>query len=129
MAASPAAVTRRPPLVLGLGAMVSGTMAAYSIGSWIYMNLATSFNHFDVRRYYVAAEAGLRYGWSTIYDQAILRALSTSFPAGQSVIDNEIRFASPPLLSFQGPALSVRCQRESSGRSRHTSLRPRSSCR
>jgi hypothetical protein len=75
-------------------------MAAYSIGSWINMNLPTSFNHFDVRLYYVAAEAGLRYGWSTIYDQAIQRALSTTFPPGQSVIDNAIRFASPPLLAW-----------------------------
>lgn len=86
--------------MLAVGAVVSGCMAAYSIGSWINMNLPTAFVHFDVRLYYVAAEAGLRYGWSTIYDQAILRALSTTFPTGQRVIDNEIRFASPPLLAW-----------------------------
>jgi hypothetical protein len=100
MAVHPAGTTRRPPLLLGLGAVVAGTMAAYSIGSWINMNLATSFIHFDVRLYYVAAEAGLRYGWSTIYDQAILRSLSTTFPTGQNVIDNAIRFASAPLMAW-----------------------------
>jgi hypothetical protein len=94
------ATARRPPLVVAVAAVVSGCMALYSVESWITMNFAKAFTHYDVRMYYVAAEAGLRYGWSTIYDQAVLRALSTTFPAGQRLIDNEITFASPPLLAW-----------------------------
>jgi hypothetical protein len=100
MTAPATAPTRRPPLLLAVAAVVAGCMAVYSVGSWMNLNVNTAFAHYDVRMYYVAAEAGLRYGWSTIYDQAILRALSTTFPAGQRVIDNEITFASPPLLAW-----------------------------
>jgi len=57
--------------------------------------------------YYVAAEAGLRYGWSTIYDQAILRSLSTFFPAGQRLIDSEVTYASTPLLAWLFAPLTV----------------------
>ena len=49
---------------------------------------------------YVAAEAGLRYGWSTIYDQAILRSLSAGFPAGQRHIDSLYTYLHPPLVAW-----------------------------
>ncbi len=50
--------------------------------------------------YYVAAEAGLRYQWSSIYDLAILRSLSMSFPAGERVIEYRLTYASPPLIAW-----------------------------
>src|SRR5207244_6409247 len=55
--------------------------------------------HDDVRLYYVAAEAGLRYGWSTIYDQTVLRSVSSSFPEATRAI-NEKTFASTPLMAW-----------------------------
>jgi len=86
--------------LLAAGAVASGWAAVYSLASWIASNVVGGFVHFDVRMYYVAAEAGVRYGWSTIYDQAILQSLSTSFPEGQRQIDSQITFASPPLLAW-----------------------------
>ena len=50
--------------------------------------------------YYVAAQAGLRYGWSTIYDQSILRALSAGFPPNARFIDDQTTYASLPLLAW-----------------------------
>src|SRR5450759_3678275 len=91
---------RRPPLWLAAAAVASGWATVYSIASWIASNVVGGWVHFDVRMYYVAAEAGVRYGWSTIYDQTILRSLSTSFPDGQRLIDSQITFASPPLLAW-----------------------------
>ena len=48
----------------------------------------------------MAAEAGLRYGWASIYDLPTLRALSSSFPPGQNFIDPETGFANPPLFAW-----------------------------
>jgi hypothetical protein len=56
--------------------------------------------HKDFRIFYVAAEAGLRYGWPSSYDVPTLRALSSSFPAGQNIIDSETGFANPPLFAW-----------------------------
>lgn len=56
--------------------------------------------HEDTRLTYVAAEAGVRYGWSTIYDQNVLRALSASFPGDARFIDSVTTYASPPLLAW-----------------------------
>ena len=56
--------------------------------------------HDDVRYDYVAAEAGLRYGWSRIYDLEILRSLSAGFPAPQNTIHPGGTFINPPLLAW-----------------------------
>ena len=56
--------------------------------------------HDDVRYDYVAAEAGLRYGWSRIYDLDLLRALSAGFPAPQNTIYSAGTFINPPLLAW-----------------------------
>src|ERR1700682_929492 len=95
----PASLRRRPPLWLAAAAVASGWAALYSIGRWI---LLYSFApvHEDVRMTYVAAEAGQRYGWSTIYDQAMLRSLSTGFPAGQRHIDALYTYLHPPLVAW-----------------------------
>ncbi len=89
---------RRPPLWLAAAAVASGWAAVYSAVTWI-RQFAIAPAHDDVRLYYVAAEAGLRYGWSKIYDQAVLSALSSSFPAATRLID-EKTFASTPLLAW-----------------------------
>jgi hypothetical protein len=53
--------------------VAAGWGAVYDIGRWIAA-FVTFPAHEDVRIYYVAAEAGLRYGWSTIYDIPTLRS-------------------------------------------------------
>jgi hypothetical protein len=98
-AATIAVSRRRPPLWLAAAAVASGWAALYSIGRWILL-YAFAPVHEDVRMTYVAAEAGVRYGWSTIYDQAILRSLSTGFPAGQRHIDSLYTYLHPPLVAW-----------------------------
>ena len=90
---------RRPPLWLAAAAVASGWAALYSIGRWLLL-FAIAPVHDDVRLSYVAAEAGLRYGWSTIYDQATLRSLSSSLPEATRFIDTKTTFASTPLLAW-----------------------------
>ena len=82
----------RPPLWLAAGAVASGWAAVYSIGRWIAYFVQHPI-HEDVRLIYVAAEAGTRYGWSTIYDEGTLRTLSSSFPADDRTIDPKERTA------------------------------------
>ena len=90
---------RRPPLWLAAAAVAAGWGAAYSIGRWILL-YAFAPVHEDLRFTYVAAEAGLRYGWSTIYDTATLHSLSTSFPASQQYIGGSLTYVNPPLLAW-----------------------------
>lgn len=49
---------------------------------------------------YVAAQAGLRYGWSSIYDQRTLRALSAAFPPDQRTINDLYTYVHPPLVAW-----------------------------
>ena len=93
------ALLRRPPLWLAAAAVASGWAAAFSVVVWIIQYVIRPV-HEDVRTTYVAAEAGLRYGWSSIYNLDILRALSSSFPEDARLINVQLRFASPPLLAW-----------------------------
>jgi hypothetical protein len=97
---------RRPPLWLAVAAVASFWAAVDSIGRWILVYIFTPV-HEDVRMIYVASEAGLRYGWSHIYDQSILRALSTSFPPDQRRIDNVDTYLHPPLVTWLFAPLTV----------------------
>ncbi|MHB8613286.1 MAG: glycosyltransferase family 87 protein [Candidatus Dormibacteraceae bacterium] len=90
---------RRPPLWLAAGAMASAWGAAYSIARWIFL-YAFGPVHQDMRFTYVASEAGLRYGWSTIYNAATLHSLSTSFPPTQQYIGGSLTYINPPLLAW-----------------------------
>jgi hypothetical protein len=96
---APAGLRRRPPLWLAAAAVASGWAAAYSIGRWIILFVFGPV-HEDVVMYYVAAETGLRHGWSAIYDQAVFRSVSSPFPAVAQIIDKHRPFASAPLLAW-----------------------------
>lgn len=86
-------------LALAASLTASAWSALYGLVLWIAFFLVGPV-HVDVRMYYVAAEAGLRYGWSTIYDQPILRALSAGFPPHARFIDDQTTYASLPLLAW-----------------------------
>jgi len=88
-----------PPLWLAAAAVAAGWGAIYDIGRWVAA-FATFPAHEDVRIYYVAAEAGLKYGWWTIYDMPTLSSLSTGFVGGQTNIDSSATYISPPLLAW-----------------------------
>ena len=89
----------RPPLWLASAALVAGWAAIYNVAAWVILFLRQPI-HPDFRIYYVAAEAGLRYGWASIYDLSILRALSSSFPTGQNDITPALPFINPPVFAW-----------------------------
>ncbi len=88
---------RRPPLALAVATLAAGWGAAYSAGRWVY-GFVTYPVHEDVRYDYVAAQAGLRFGWSHIYDWDVLRGLSAHF--AESSIGTGGTYVSPPLLAW-----------------------------
>lgn len=90
---------RRPPLWLAAATVAAAWVAAYGLIGWVTVSVNHPI-HKDFRVFYVAAEAGLRYGWPSMYDPATLRGLSSGFPAGQNIIDSETAFASPPLFAW-----------------------------
>jgi hypothetical protein len=97
---------RRPPLWLAVAAVASFWAAVDSIGRWTLVYILAPV-HEDARMIYVASEAGLRYGWSTIYDQSVLRSLSAAFPPDQRHIDNVYTYLHPPLVAWLFAPLTV----------------------
>ncbi len=97
MARNPA--SSRPPLPLAAAFLAAFWGALYSVGLWVVMYVRLPI-HDDVRYDYVAAQAGLRYGWSRIYDLDLLRSLSAGFPAPQNTIHQGGTFINPPLLAW-----------------------------
>jgi Glycosyltransferase family 87 len=95
----PASRHARPPLWLALAAVVAGWGAIYDIVVWFVLFTRQPV-HPDFRIFYVAAEAGLRYGWANSYDVSILRSLSSSFPAGQTSVTSALPFIHPLLLAW-----------------------------
>lgn len=89
----------RPPLWLIGAGLASLWWAAHAIAVWILLFTVMPV-HEDVRLTYVAAKAGVRYGWSSIYDQSALRALSAAFPADQQRIDTLYTYLHPPLVAW-----------------------------
>ncbi|HXN77145.1 MAG TPA: glycosyltransferase family 87 protein [Candidatus Dormibacteraeota bacterium] len=96
----------RPPLWLASAAVVAAWAAIYDIAAW-FIQFARQPVHPDFRIFYVAAEAGLRYGWSSIYDVSTLRSLSASFPSGQNYVTSALPFIHPPLLAWLIAPLTV----------------------
>jgi Glycosyltransferase family 87 len=99
-------IRRRPPLWLAVAAVASFWAAVDSIGRFTLVYILAPI-HEDARMIYVASEAGLRYGWSTIYDQSVLRSLSASFPSDQRHIDNVYTYLHPPLVAWLFAPLTV----------------------
>ena len=95
----PASHISRPPLWLASAALIAGWAALYDVATWVILFVRQPI-HPDFRIFYVAAEAGLRYGWASIYDLQTLRALSSSFPAGQNYINPALPFINPPVFAW-----------------------------
>jgi len=89
----------RPPLWLAAAAVAAAWAALYDITVWVVLFVRQPV-HPDFRIFYVAAEAGIRYGWSSIYDVAVLRTLSSPFPAGQTYINSALPYIHPPILAW-----------------------------
>jgi hypothetical protein len=73
--------------------------ALYDLGRWAVL-FTLSPIHLDFRIFYVAAQAGLQQGWSSMYDVGVLRALSTGFPPAERFVDSRSAFISPPAFAW-----------------------------
>src|SRR5207244_11324935 len=88
--------SQRPPLALAAVTIAAAWGALYCVGLWITAYLTFPV-HDDVRYDYVAAQAGLRYGWSKIHNIDLLRGLSWVFraphaalPPGGTLLDSAV---------------------------------------
>jgi hypothetical protein len=97
---------KRPPLWLACAAIAAFWSALDTTRRWIEIFLIAP-THEDTRMIYVAAEAGLRFGWSTIYDQSVLRPLSASFPPYAQTINDVYTYLHPPLVAWLFAPLTI----------------------
>jgi len=86
----------RPPLWLAAGAVAAGWGAVYTTARFIFA-FAGDAIHLDTVITYVAAEAGLRYGWSRMYDVATLRALASPF---RIPVDSTSMYINTPMWAW-----------------------------
>lgn len=86
--------------------MASFWAALYTIARWTLLYVLGPV-HQDFRFTYVAAEAGVRYGWASIYDPSTLRELSAGYPAGERVVQGALAYVNPPLLAWVVAPLTV----------------------
>jgi len=73
--------------------------AVYDLARWTVL-FALNPIHLDFRIFYVAAQAGLRQGWSSMYDVGVLQALSSGFPPAERFVDSRSAFISPPAFAW-----------------------------
>ena len=93
------AKVKLPPLWLSASAVAAGITVAFGIRRWID-HFVSEPDANDLRGPYVAAEIGLKYGWSHIYDRDLQRALSAGFGPLGSVISPDHNYVGPPLLAW-----------------------------
>jgi hypothetical protein len=102
----PTSRSTRPPLLLAAALVAVAWGALYDAGRWVALFIVNPV-HLDFRIFYVAAEAGLRYGWSRIYDLETLQSLSSSFPADERYINSAATFIHPPFLAWLVAPLTI----------------------
>lgn len=90
---------RLPPLWLAAATVAAAWVAGFGIAGWVLLFVQRPI-HSDFRVFYVAGEAGMRHGLSSIYNLSTLRALSSAFPAGQNTVQPSTAYVNPPLLAW-----------------------------
>ncbi len=88
-----------PPLYLAIPAVVGAWAIAFEIPHLIGM-IAHEPAVSDFRLFYVAAEAGLKWGWPHLYDPAHQQELSLTFSPGGPAISPAYTYQNPPLLAW-----------------------------
>ena len=83
---NPAATTmKRPPLRVAVPFVVAAVALIFEVRRFISL-LHPDPGENDFRLYYVAAQAGMRWGWSHMYDPDRLEALSRAFGPHEAAI-------------------------------------------
>jgi hypothetical protein len=96
----------RPQLRLAVPAVIGLCALALEIPRFISLVMLDPAAN-DFRLFYVAAEAGLRWGWSHAYDPGLLRQLSLAFGPADTVIVPGYTYVNPPLLAWIIAPLTV----------------------
>ena len=86
----------RPPAWLAAILVASVILAGWDLWTWLSTELARPYLN-DFRGYYVAAEIGVRDGWSRIYD---LRLQAAAGEAIAGVRGNWVPFVNPPPMAW-----------------------------
>src|SRR2546428_11231024 len=96
----------RPPLWLVASVVAAFWSAAYDIQQLV-TEFVRSAVHVDFATFYIAAEAGVRHGWSSMYDQATLQALATTHGLPPDYISSAQLFVNPPIFAWLVVPLTV----------------------
>lgn len=86
----------RPPLWLAAAAVAAGWGALYSMSRFVLAFIGDAV-HLDTVITYVAAQAGLRYGWARMYDVTTLRTLAGTF---RIPVDPQSMYINTPLWAW-----------------------------
>ncbi len=95
---SVAPIRRLPPLPLAIVAVVSVWALVFEVPRFAGLVSANAGAN-DFRLFYIAAEAGLRWGWSHMYDPHLLDVLSARLGEGED-IKSAYTYANPPLVAW-----------------------------
>jgi hypothetical protein len=86
-------------LRVAIPGVVAAWAVAFEIPRFIFL-LARDPAATDFRLFYVAAEVGLRSGWSQMYDPAQLHKLSLAFGSADATITPSYTYLNPPLAAW-----------------------------
>jgi len=90
---------KRPPLRLAIPFVVAAVALIFEVRRFISL-IHPDPGENDFRLYYVAAQAGMKWGWSHMYDPDRLEALSRAFGPHEAAITSAYTYANPPLLAW-----------------------------
>ncbi len=90
---------RLPPFRLAIPAVSAAWAVAFEIPHFISM-VRTDPANTDFRLFYVAAQAGLRWGWPHMYDPDRLQQLSSTFVPSDGAIASYYTYLNPPLVAW-----------------------------
>src|SRR6266481_8973962 len=96
----------RPPLWLVAAAVAAFWSAAYDVQQWVGEFVRDAV-HVDFATFYIAAEAGVRYGWSSMYTTTTLQSLATTHGLAPDYISSAQLFVNPPLFAWLVVPLTV----------------------
>src|SRR6266852_126468 len=96
----------RPPLWLVAAAVAAFWSAAYDVQQWVG-EFRRDAVHVDFATFYIAAEAGVRNGWSSMYTTTTLQSLATTHGLAPDYISSAQLFVNPPLFAWLVVPLTV----------------------
>lgn len=95
-----------PPLGFAIPAVIAAWVLAFEIPRFIWL-VRRDPGANDFRLSYVAAQVGLKWGWSHMYDTDRLQQLSLAFGTAEGAVSTSFTYVNPPLLAWLVVPLTV----------------------